>query len=253
MAQAVVQAKSIRAHDLGLLICPCCGLLNDASISAKNVTDKLRCVRCHNKLYMRKPNSLSRTLALVIAATILYIPANVLPMTIVDSLFGSQKDTIFTGVIYFWQSGDYLVATIIFCASIFIPMLKLIILYFLLLVVHLQSKQRIKFSPKACAKLYRIVEVVGRWSMIDVFVVALLTALIQIQSLATILAGPGAIAFAAVVVLTLFASLSFDPRVIWDNYFITLDDAQQQSLRFEYVTVSEKETSRINNSINTSQ
>lgn len=103
-------------------------------------------------------------------------------------------------------------------ASIFIPMLKLFILYFLLLVVYIQSSAAWKFAPEQCIKLYRIVEFVGRWSMIDVFVVALLTALIQIQSLATILAGPGSIAFGAVVVLTMFASLSFDPRIIWDNF-----------------------------------
>ncbi len=202
-----------RAEDLSLLICPCCGRLNP------DQDGKIYCSRCKTPLHRRKPNSLSQTLALTIAASILYLPANMLPMTITESLFGNQQDTILTGVIYFWQSGDYLVASVIFCASIFIPLLKLMILLFLLLTVHLQSTRQLEFSPATCAKLYRIVELVGRWSMIDVFVVALLTALIQIQSLATIFAGPGAVAFAAVVVLTLLASLSFDPRIIWDNFF----------------------------------
>lgn len=223
------QQKFIRAQDLSLRTCSCCGMLNALSIEAQsNIELPIKCKRCDKTLYYRKPNSLSRTFALLMAASILYIPANILPMTITESLFGNQQDTIFTGVIYFWQSGDYFVATVIFCASIFIPLLKLIILFFLLIVVHFQTTQRVQFSPTVCTKLYRIVEMVGRWSMIDVFVVSLLTALIQIQSLATILAGPGAVAFAAVVVLTLFASLSFDPRIIWDNYFIALENSNQQ-------------------------
>lgn len=207
-----------RANDFNLLICPCCGHLNKQT-SKLNPKAVEKCKRCKIKLHHRKLNSLSKTFALTIAASILYIPANALPMTITESLFGTQKDTILTGVIYFWQSGDYFVAVVIFCASIFIPLLKLLILYFLVFVIFLQKKRHLQFSPTTCAKLYRVVELVGRWSMIDVFVVALLTALIQIQSLATIVAGPGAVAFAAVVVLTLLASLSFEPRVIWDNYY----------------------------------
>ncbi|ENW96163.1 paraquat-inducible protein A [Acinetobacter sp. NIPH 298] len=206
-----------RAKDLSLVLCHCCGTLNKwvAGAEEKHAS---HCLKCHSVLHQRKPKSLDRTFALVIAASILYIPANVLPMTVTDSLLGRQQDTIMSGVIYFWQNGDYLVSTVIFMASIFIPMLKLLILCFLLIVVKLQSSERLHFSPEHCSMLYRIVEFIGRWSMIDVFVVALLTALIQIQSLATILAGPGALAFGAVVVLTMFASLSFDPRIIWDNY-----------------------------------
>jgi paraquat-inducible protein A len=206
-----------RAKDLSLVLCHCCGTLNKQlpEVEEKHAS---HCLKCHSVLHQRKPKSLDRTLALVIAASILYIPANVLPMTVTDSLLGSQQDTIMSGVIYFWQNGDYLVSAVIFMASIFIPMLKLLILCFLLIAVKMQSSKRLHFSPEHCSMLYRIVEFIGRWSMIDVFVVALLTALIQIQSLATILAGPGAVAFGAVVVLTMFASLSFDPRIIWDNY-----------------------------------
>ncbi|ENX34750.1 hypothetical protein F889_02039 [Acinetobacter colistiniresistens] len=209
-----------RAKDLGLIQCHCCGRLNQVS-AQQEAREHPHCVRCGSALHSRKPQSLNRTFALVIAAAILYIPANVLPMTVTDSLLGRQQDTIISGVIYFWQNGDYLVSVVIFMASIFIPILKLLILMFLLVAVYMQSASRVHFSPEHCALLYRIVEFIGRWSMIDVFVVALLTALIQIQSLATILAGPGAVAFGAVVVLTMFASLSFDPRIIWDNYFKT--------------------------------
>ncbi|WP_130803142.1 paraquat-inducible protein A [Acinetobacter ihumii] len=209
-----------RAIDFSLVTCHCCGLLSRVSPEfLKNSGSTARCPRCHSHLHVRKPQSINRTLALVIAASILYVPANVLPMTITDSIFDTQKDTIMSGVIYFWQNQDYLVATVIFAASIFIPILKLLILCFLMMSVSMQSWGRWHFQPKHCTLLYRVVEFVGRWSMIDVFVVSMLTALIQIQSLATILAGPGAVAFGAVVILTMFASLSFDPRIIWDNYY----------------------------------
>ncbi|UUM27267.1 paraquat-inducible protein A [Acinetobacter colistiniresistens] len=214
-----LQVKNyIRAKDIGLVQCHCCGLLNQVDAHA-NQHGHAHCTRCKSVLHSRKPESLNRTFALVVAAAILYIPANVLPMTVTDSLLGRQQDTIISGVIYFWQNSDYLVAAVIFMASIFIPILKLLILIFLLVSVYMQSSSKWHFTPEQCALMYRIVEFIGRWSMIDVFVVALLTALIQIQSLATILAGPGAVAFGAVVVLTMLASLSFDPRIIWDNYF----------------------------------
>lgn len=210
------QAPVMRAEDLNLMLCHCCGLLNpNQAMQEKNQ----RCSRCRSPLHWRKPRSMDRTFALVLAASILYIPANLLPMTVTNSILGSQQDTIMSGVILFWQSGDYFVATVIFSASIFIPMLKLLIIFFLLFAVHMQSSRRWHFSPATCSLLYRVVEFIGRWSMIDVFVVAMLTALIQIQSLATILAGPGAVAFGAVVVLTMLASMSFDPRIIWDNYY----------------------------------
>lgn len=220
------------AKDLSLLLCHRCGLLNPATEkTSDNTQPHLHCGRCDAPLHTRKPNSLNRTFALVIAAIILYIPANLLPMTVTDSLLGSQQDTIMSGVIYFWHEGDYLVSVVIFTASIFIPMLKLLILAFLLIAVHRQRSAKWHFLPEQCAVLYRIVEFVGRWSMIDVFVVSLLTALIQMQSIATILAGPGAVAFGAVVVLTMLASLSFDPRIIWDNF----DKAQQDKAQRDTV------------------
>lgn len=224
-----------RAIDLSMTMCHCCGLLNPlpaskATLDAHDHDEdlKLRCTRCRSPLHIRKSNSLERTLAFLIAASILYIPANVLPMTVTESLVGRQQDTIMSGVIYFWKSGDYFVSAVIFMASIFIPMLKLLILALLLIVVRLQASRRMTFTPESCAVLYRVVEFIGRWSMIDVFVVAMLAALIQIQSLATILAGTGAVAFGAVVILTMFASLSFDPRIIWDNYAAAQkEDAQK--------------------------
>lgn len=213
--------SSIRASDLLLMRCHCCGLLSHANpiVTEDDVNEDQHCKRCHTALHFRKPQSLQKTLAFLIAAAVLYIPANVLPMTITNSVFGSQQDTIMSGVVYFWQAQDYLVGSVIFIASVFIPLLKLFILVFLLFSVRMQSLGKWNFTPKHCSILYRIVEFIGRWSMIDVFVVSLLTALIQIQSLATILTGPGAVAFGAVVILTMLSSLSFDPRMIWDNYY----------------------------------
>lgn len=206
------------AKDLSLVVCHSCGLLNPR-FSQSMPAHSRSCTRCHAILHERKPASLERTWALMLAAAIMYIPANLLPMTITDSLVGEQRDTIMSGVIYFWQQSDYLVAFVIFTASIFIPLLKLMILTMLLLAVRKQATDKQRFRPEQCAFLYRVVEFVGRWSMIDVFVVSLLTALIQMQALASISAGPGAVAFGAVVVLTMLASLSFDPRIIWDNYY----------------------------------
>jgi paraquat-inducible protein A len=210
------------AQDLGLIACHSCGRLNP--ISQLNC----RCTRCEAPIHQRKPASLDRTWALMIAAIIMYVPANLLPMMRTESLVGVKSDTIMSGVIYFWHGHDYLVATIIFVASIFVPMLKLMILIYLLLAVRFQSISTNHWQPEQCAKLYRIIEFIGRWSMIDVFVVSLLTALIQMQSIATITAGPGAVAFGVVVVLTMLAALSFDPRIIWDNYYRDLRRNQHE-------------------------
>lgn len=196
------------AASLGLLVCHACGLL---SRPPPNVHDA-RCPRCGAHLHFRKPDSITRTWALLITAMILYIPANLLPMMNTSSLFGSQSDTIMSGVVYFWTSGSWYLALIIFFASIMVPMLKMIAL--VLLLVTVQSHSRWQRDQRA--RLYRLVEFVGRWSMLDIYVVAVIVALVQLQGLATIQPGPGAAAFGAVVVLTMFAAMAFDPRLIWD-------------------------------------
>jgi len=133
-------------------------------------------------------------------------------MMYTGSLFGSQSDTIMSGVVYFWTSGSWYLAFIIFFASITVPLLKMISLVLLLVT----AQRRSRWQPLQRARLYRVVEFVGRWSMLDVYVVAVIVALVQLQALATIVPGPGAIAFGGVVVLTMFAAMSFDPRLIWD-------------------------------------
>jgi paraquat-inducible protein A len=161
---------------------------------------------------VRKPDSIGRAWAFLIAAGLLYIPANVLPVMETGFLFGSQTDTIMSGVVYLWTSGSWPLAAIIFIASIMVPGSKLIALTFLLVSVQRRST----WSPLERTRLYRVVERVGRWSMVDIYVAAILTAIVQFQALAMIKAGPGAIAFGAVVVLTMFAAECFDPRLIWD-------------------------------------
>jgi paraquat-inducible protein A len=170
------------------------------------------CPRCGARLHLRKPNSLARTWALVCAAIILYIPANVLPITITSALGSKQADTIISGVIYFMQSGSWEIAMVIFIASVFVPFVKLCILIFLVLSVRFRSAWR----PKDRTMLYRLTELVGRWSMVDIYVVTILVALVKLGAIATIEAGPAAVYFAAVVVITMFAAESFDPRLIWD-------------------------------------
>lgn len=196
------------AAALGLLSCHACGQLSRGDAGS----GEQHCPRCHAHLHARKPNSISRTWALLIASAIVYIPANTLPMMHTSSLFGAQSDTIMSGVVYFWKSGSWYLALVIFVASIMVPMLKMIALALLLVSVQRRWKWRLDQR----ARLYRLVEIIGRWSMLDVYVVAVIVALVQLKALATIQPGPGAIAFGAVVVLTILAAMTFDPRLLWD-------------------------------------
>ena len=201
---------SMTAASASLLSCHSCNLLS--RISKPHGHAHALCPRCGDSLHQRKPNSLGRTWALVLAAFIFYIPANVLPITIVISLGKAQADTIISGVIYFLHTGMWPIAAVIFIASIFVPLAKLFLLTFLLISVQ----RKWKWRPKDRTQLYRITEVVGRWSMVDIFVVTILVALVKLGALATIDAGPAAVYFGAVVVITMFAAMSFDPRLIWD-------------------------------------
>jgi paraquat-inducible protein A len=197
------------AQAAGLISCHSCHLLWQRT---QRSADKI-CPRCGAALHDSKPNSIARTWALVLAAFIFYIPANVLPITTVISLGKAQSDTIMSGVIYFIHSGMWPIALVIFLASVFIPLLKLLILIFLLISVQRKSTWR----QQDRTRLYRITEIIGRWSMVDIFVVTILVALVHLGGLATIHAGPGAVFFGAVVVITMFAAMNFDPRLIWDT------------------------------------
>jgi paraquat-inducible protein A len=201
----------LSARRLGLIACSDCHLLSRRPEQAKAGEVPL-CPRCGNELHQRKPNSLARTWALVLTAMIFYIPANMLPMTVTSALGSVQADTILSGVIYFIHSGSWEIALVIFAASVFVPFMKFLILIYLLLSVHFKSLWR----PKDRTVLYRVTEAVGRWSMVDIYVVTILIALVKLGMLVNIEAGPAAVFFASVVVITMLAAESFDPRLIWD-------------------------------------
>ena len=196
---------------LGLISCDACHLLSRRPKTLAHGT--ACCPRCGEELHQRKPNSLMRTWALVIAAMVFYVPANVLPMTVTSALGSAQADTIMSGVIYFIHSGSWPIALVIFVASVFVPLVKLLILSFLLISVQ----RRWQWRPVDRTRLYGLTEAIGRWSMLDIYVVTILVALVHLGALANIAAGPGAIFFAAVVVITMLAAESFDPRLIWDG------------------------------------
>jgi paraquat-inducible protein A len=207
--------RYVTAREAGLQACNTCGLVNPprASGSAARTSEtEARCRRCGAPLHVRHPDSVTRTWALLIAAALLYIPANLLPIMHTSSIFGSQDNTIMSGIIYFWQDGEWPLACIVFIASILVPMLKLVVLVLLVVSSQLRSQWR----PRQRTRLYRLVEKIGRWSMLDIFVITLTVTLVNFQSLAVITPGSGAVAFACVVVLTMLASMTFDPRLIWD-------------------------------------
>jgi paraquat-inducible protein A len=195
----------------GLLLCPACGMLNQSG-PAGTVGQNPGCPRCGVSLHACKPRSLSRALALLLAAAVLYAPANLLPILETSSPFGSRRDTILSGVVTLWEGGSWPLAVVILIASVLIPLAKLLVLAALLLSVH----RRWRGARLERARLYRLIERIGRWSMTDIFVAAIVSTLVQLRGLATIRVGPAAVAFGAVVVLTMLATRAFDPRLIWD-------------------------------------
>jgi paraquat-inducible protein A len=195
--------NATRAADANLALCENCGLIG---------VPESRCRRCGSRHELRRGNSIQKTWALLIAGYALYLPANLLPIMETRSLFGMQQDTIMSGVVYLWTSGSWALASIVFVASIAVPLVKLISLSFL--VVSVQRAWQAHALPRL--RLYHALEAIGRWSMLDVYVVAILVALVQVQSLAVVTPGSGVLAFAAVVVVSMLATRSFDPRLIWD-------------------------------------
>lgn len=193
----------------------CLKCSQSSQVSRKHASSRvrIRCPRCGAHLNSRKPNSVSRTWALLIAAALLYVPANFFPFLTFDLLAKHEVDTILAGILSLFEAGMWGVALVIFFASILVPLLKILGLALLLVSIQFRSHWR----PVYRTRLYRIIEGIGRWSMIDVFVVSLMIGLVSFGRLATIEPGPGATCFALVVVLTLFAAESFDPRIIWDE------------------------------------
>jgi paraquat-inducible protein A len=195
--------STARSH--GLAVCHTCTALNEE--------DRSNCRRCDSPVHTRIPNSIERTVALLIASIVLYIPANIYPIMITEQQGVATESTIIGGVILLWGMGSYAVALVIFIASVLVPIAKILSLAALCVTVR---KKHTK-SRKQRTQMYRITEIIGKWSMVDVFVVAILVALIQITGILVISPGGAALAFAAMVIVTMFAAEEFDPRLIWDQ------------------------------------
>lgn len=199
-----------RARQLHVLACHACGMVLEDALDS---IGRGRCPRCAAVLHRRRPNSISRAWALLIAGLLFYIPANVLPVMYTNMLGSGSDNTILQGVVEFWRSGSYGIALVIFIASVAVPCSKFLILGMLLVTVQRRST----WAMRERARLYRLVELVGYWSMLDVLVVAIVAALVKFQSLSDIEPRSGILFFGMVVILTMLSAMQFDPRLIWDS------------------------------------
>ena len=202
-------AAALSAAEAGLVSCRVCHQLTRPASRA----NPGHCPRCGAVLAWRRHNSIQRTWALVIAAAIFYIPANALPVLTTTALGSTESDTIMGGVIFLYTSGSWPLALIVLVASVMIPLGKLVVLAYLLM----QVQRGVVKNKHDSTRMYRLVELIGRWSMLDVFVDAFIVALVQLQPLMSVEPGPGVIFFMAVVVLTMLAAQTFDPRLLWDT------------------------------------
>jgi paraquat-inducible protein A len=202
--------KSVmRASQLGLVSCPICGLVSGCADHAA----KASCPRCDSVIHRRKPNSIMRGWSYLFAALIFYVLANVFPAMHSEAIGSSgDESTLAQGIVQFWQSGDRMIASLIFLASIGIPCAKFVALGFLLTT----AQWKWRWAARERTWLYRTIETIGYWSMLDVLVVAMVTSLMQFGELANIQPGSGIFYFGVTVILTMLSSMSFDPRLIWD-------------------------------------
>jgi paraquat-inducible protein A len=203
-----MSAAAATAMQHGLQSCEACGLLSRPA----HGDEQGRCPRCGGGLEFRKPRSLQRTWAFLLGAAVCYVPANLLPVLTTTTAAGSESDTILQGVVLLWSPTGWPLSLIVLAASIMIPSAKILALAYLLVSVQRGSIR----NNGQRVRLYRTVELIGRWSMVDVFVDAFTAALVQLQPLMSVSPAPGLFFFAAVVVLTMLAVESFDPRLIWD-------------------------------------
>ncbi|REF28724.1 paraquat-inducible protein A [Xenorhabdus cabanillasii] len=189
----------------GIRLCQCC--------TAILPVQQHQCSRCHSKGHARRHYSLQWTMALLITSAILYIPANALPIMVTQTLGRHINSTILEGIILLWSTGSYPVALVIFIASIMVPLLKMFSIGWLCW----DAKSHGRYNSETMHLIYEVVEFVGRWSMIDVFVIAVLSTLVRMGQFMSVYPATGAILFALVVILTMFASMTFDPRLTWDK------------------------------------
>ncbi|RQQ48842.1 MULTISPECIES: paraquat-inducible protein A [Burkholderia cepacia complex] len=207
----------VRASQLGMIGCHACGLVCRPSSPAEQdagpqAAETKHCPRCESALHARRPNSMVRAWALLIASLIFYIPANLLPV-MRTTLLGSQSEsTILSGVVMFWNAGSYGIASVIFIASVVVPCTKFLAIGMLLVTTGRHSVS----AMRERTVLYRAVELIGYWSMLDVLVVAIICALVRFGPLSEIEPRAGILFFGMVVILTMLSAMSFDPRLIWD-------------------------------------
>jgi paraquat-inducible protein A len=204
--------KPVFAMAAGIALCHDCHGLSCLRESGGRIAEKAACFRCGAPLHFRKPASMEYTLAFLLTAIILFFPANLMPMMKVDYLGVAQYSTIMDGIIYFFEEGSYGIGAVILIASILVPMFKIVGIIMILCSIHFRWHSWLRHK----AMMFRFIEFVGRWSMLDVFVVALLQAIVNFGFLTSIEAASGATYFSGVVVMTMFAAISFDPRLLWD-------------------------------------
>ena len=206
---AVPGTEPATAHAQGLHGCAVCGLVS----AVQSASTAVRCPRCGSALHRHAALRLQRCWACLLAAAVLYVPANVLPvMATASVLKGDRSHTILGGIVELWHVGSWALAVIVFVASIAVPLMKMVSLALLAWTAQRGST----WARPERTRLYRVVEAVGHWSMLDVLVVVLLVAMVRFGALASVQPLPGLLAFGAVVVLTMLASESFDPRLIWN-------------------------------------
>jgi len=198
------------ANDAKTVACATCGLVQ--RVNEPPAGFAAECARCGGVILERRVAGPEVTAALTLAALILYIPANVYPILRMSYYGAYSENTVWDGVVALARQQEWLVAAVVFLASIVVPLVKLAVLFFLVASARARSTrwQRLRTS------LYRFIDVIGPWAMLDVFLLAILVALVKMGEIATVLPGPGLLAFAGVVILTIVASASFDPRLIWN-------------------------------------
>jgi paraquat-inducible protein A len=194
-----------------IIACKTCGLLQ--RIEALKPGSAAECFRCGTVVGKHPVDSLGRTAAFSLAALIFFVPANIYPILLMDFYGAYSESTVWDGCVKLFQDGQWPVATIVFLASILVPILKLLGLLFLVV----STKFRSAFWQRERTSIFKVIDVIGPWAMLDVFLLAILVALVKLGSIATVLPGRGLIAFTAMVVFTLLASASFDPALIWEK------------------------------------
>ena len=194
--------------ELGLALCHDCHL----TVFMSSVDREQFCPRCNAKVHFRKPNSISMTWAFLITSVILLFPANLLPIMKVSYMGSDELSTIMDGIIYFFKGGSYGIGLVILVASVLVPIFKVIGIFMILLSIHFRWKSWLRHKTL----MFRFIKFIGRWSMLDIFVIALLSALVNFGFLTTIEAAPAAPYFCGVVIFTMFAAESFDTRFLWD-------------------------------------